>query len=313
MTYEEPYMFIDAVNDYMRWFRINGKTWHKTKSVVDALILPEFRNIRVDELTTQHIRRWMDRLVLTPARKRLSEHPTEHDFLMSEDDLRKRKSSINRYLNIFKAILNKAYQDGRVPSDVAWKRIRPFRRADAPRMEYFDLSEITKFVNACREDLRLLVCGALYTGCRYAELGRMQVRDYDSKAGKIYVQPSKNDKARYVTLTPEGMEFFEEICTKKNLDDLIFTKADGEPWKHSHQQRPFKAALKKAGIAKNASFHSLRHTHASQMAMQGIELSIIAHQLGHSDSRMAERHYAHLAPSYVSERIRLGFPTLGIR
>lgn len=48
------------------------------------------------------------------------------------------------------------------------------------------------------------------------------------------------------------------------------------------------------------------------MAMQGIELSIIAHQLGHSDSRMVERHYAHLAPSYVSERIRSGFPTLGI-
>lgn len=312
MTYKEPYMFVDAVNDYMRWFRINGKTWQRTKSIVDALILPEFCRMRVDELTTQHIRRWMDRLVLTPARKKLSEQPTGTDFVMSEEELRKRKSSVNRYLNILKAILNKAYQDGMVSNDVAWKRIRPFRRADAPRMEYFELDEITKFVNACRADLRVLVCGALYTGCRYAELGRMNVRDYNSETGQLYVQPSKNDKARYITLTSEGIKFFEDICSKKNPDDLVFTKVNGEPWKHSHQQRPFKKALKDAGIAKNASFHSLRHTHASQMAMQGIELSIIAHQLGHSDSRMAERHYAHLAPSYVSERIRSSFPTLGI-
>ena len=119
MDYEEPYMFIDAVNDYMRWFRINGKTWRRTKSVVDALILPDFRHMRINELTTQHIRRWMDRLVLTPACKKPSEYSPEDNFVMSEEELRKRKSSVNRYLNILKAILNKAYQDGMVSSDVA--------------------------------------------------------------------------------------------------------------------------------------------------------------------------------------------------
>jgi integrase len=39
---------------------------------------------------------------------------------------------------------------------------------------------------------------------------------------------------------------------------------------------------------------------------------VIAEQLGHADTRMTEKHYAHLAPSYVADTIRAHFPTLGI-
>jgi integrase len=46
--------------------------------------------------------------------------------------------------------------------------------------------------------------------------------------------------------------------------------------------------------------------------MKGVGLGVIAAQLGHSDTRMTEKHYAHLAPSYVADTIRAHFPTLGI-
>jgi integrase len=46
--------------------------------------------------------------------------------------------------------------------------------------------------------------------------------------------------------------------------------------------------------------------------MKGVGLGVIAAQLGHADSRMTEKHYAHLAPSYVADTIRAHFPTLGI-
>ena len=46
--------------------------------------------------------------------------------------------------------------------------------------------------------------------------------------------------------------------------------------------------------------------------MRGVPLPVIARQLGHADTRMTERHYAHLAPSYVADAIRAGFPILGI-
>ena len=44
--------------------------------------------------------------------------------------------------------------------------------------------------------------------------------------------------------------------------------------------------------------------------MQGVPLEVIARQLGHADTRMTEKHYAHLAPNYVADTIRGSFPRL---
>jgi hypothetical protein len=45
--------------------------------------------------------------------------------------------------------------------------------------------------------------------------------------------------------------------------------------------------------------------------MNGCALNVVAHNLGHADTRMTERHYAHLAPSYISEQIRKFAPEFG--
>jgi len=55
----------------------------------------------------------------------------------------------------------------------------------------------------------------------------------------------------------------------------------------------------------------LRHTYASLLVMNGAPLQVVASNLGHADTRMTERHYAHLAPSYVAEQIRKFAPKLG--
>lgn len=48
------------------------------------------------------------------------------------------------------------------------------------------------------------------------------------------------------------------------------------------------------------------------LAMKGVPMGVIAAQLGHADTRMTEKHYAHLAPSYVADTIRAALPSLGI-
>jgi hypothetical protein len=53
-------------------------------------------------------------------------------------------------------------------------------------------------------------------------------------------------------------------------------------------------------------------THGSMLAMKGVPMPVIAKQLGHADTRMTEKHYAHLCPSYVADTIGQNFPTLGI-
>ena len=67
-----------------------------------------------------------------------------------------------------------------------------------------------------------------------------------------------------------------------------------------------------AKIEPPASFHILRHTYASLLAMRGVPMGVIAAQLGHADTRMTEKHYAHLSPSYVAQTIRANFPVLNL-
>jgi integrase len=63
-------------------------------------------------------------------------------------------------------------------------------------------------------------------------------------------------------------------------------------------------ACRAANITPSVGFHIIRHTAASHMVMAGVPLNVVAHNLGHADTRMTEKHYAHLAPSYISETIR---------
>jgi integrase len=106
--------------------------------------------------------------------------------------------------------------------------------------------------------------------------------------------------------------FFEQAAAGKGAADLLFPRLDGGPWQHTHQFRPMRAACEAAKITPAIGFHILRHTHASRLAVKGVASAVIAAQLGHSDTRMTERHYAHLAPSYIGETVRANFTSLGI-
>jgi integrase len=73
-----------------------------------------------------------------------------------------------------------------------------------------------------------------------------------------------------------------------------------------------KAVLKAAGITRHVRFHDLRHTFATLLAMNGTSIQLIANQLGHSATRMAEKHYAHFSLEYVATTIRANKPKFGI-
>jgi len=71
-------------------------------------------------------------------------------------------------------------------------------------------------------------------------------------------------------------------------------------------------ACKRATIKPQINFHGLRHTYASHAVMNGVPLLVVAKNLGHSDTRMVEKHYGHLAPSYIADAIDEGAPRFGI-
>jgi integrase len=75
--------------------------------------------------------------------------------------------------------------------------------------------------------------------------------------------------------------------------------------------RPLAEASRIALVDPATTFHVLRHTYGSSLATKGVPMGVIAAQLGHSDTRMTEKHYAHLSPNYVADKIRAALPALG--
>jgi integrase len=152
-----------------------------------------------------------------------------------------------------------------------------------------------------------LVQAALETGCRYSELTRLEVHDFNHDAGSIAIRKSKSGKPRHVILTPEGAEFFRQHCAGRGGNEIMFRHDDAR-WNKSEQSRPMKEACEHAKITPRVSFHILRHTWASLAVMAGVPLLVVAKNLGHTDTRMVEKHYGHLAPSYIADAIRAGAP-----
>ena len=211
---------------------------------------------------------------------------------------------------MLKAALDQPWREGKVPSDDAWRRVVPFREADAARVRYLDRDECRRLVNASPEPLRSIVRGALLSGARYSELAHLHVADFHRDSGTVLVRASKAGKVRHIELTAEGLDFFREIAAGRAGGEFLFHR-DGAAWGKSHQQRPLVEACRAARISPAGSFHTLRHTYASLMVMDSVPLMVVARNLGHADTRMVEKHYGHLATSYVREAIRAASP-LGI-
>jgi integrase len=230
----------------------------------------------------------------------------------SPEAIRRRRSTANRVLTILKAALNHAHQEGKCASDDAWRTVRAFREADAAKLRYLSDDEARRLTNACPADFRALVTAALLIGCRYGELAAMTVDDFNPDAGTVRVRTSKSGKPRHVVLTQEGRDFVARLAAGKPGSTRLFLRTNEKPWAKSEQQRPLATACAAARIEPVVNFHGLRHTYASRLAMRGVPLAVIAAQLGHSDTRMVEKHYGHLSPSYVADTVRAAFGSLGL-
>lgn len=314
-TPEGPFTVKDAIDDYLKAYeRRGGKAVYDARRTVEAHILPSLGGITVAKLTARKITDWHHGLSEKRARAR-TRQGRKQNFRKVEtgsDAIRKRRATANRILTVLKAALNHAWKAGHVASDDAWRRVKPFQAVETARVRYLSEAECVRLVNACEPAFRNLVRAALLTGCRYSELATMHVADFSADAGVVTVRESKAGKPRHVVLTNEGQRLFASLTAGKLGNDPIFMRRDGRTWDKSHQLRPMLEACHRAKIKPAVSFHVLRHTHGSTLAMRGVPMGVIAEQLGHADTRMTEKHYAHLAPSYVADTIRAHFPTLGI-
>jgi integrase len=311
------YTVNQAADDYLAYLRNEGRDDAAVKDAswrIEAFIRPTLGSVAVAALSTEQLRDWRARLAR--AAPRLRTRPDEKQKYRGTVDARARKSTVNRILTTLKAMLNHAFDEEKVASNKAWgRRLKPFQGADAARIRYLTIAEAKRLMNAAEPDFRQLVQGALQSGGRYGQVAALTVADFNPTTGTLDFRSRKGkgtEKTYACVLTDEGIQFFKQACVGRAGNALIFTKAKGERWRKSQQVRPMTEACRRAGIKPAIGFHILRHTWASLAVMNGTPLLVVARNLGHADTRMVEKHYGHLAPSFVADAIRAGAARFGM-
>jgi integrase len=304
-----------AMDAYIEFLETNRKSADDARIRAQAFIRPKLGGLEVSALTAGHLRKWHAELARMPARlrTRAGEKQQYRPLARDEESKRRRQATANRTLTVLKAALNHAWRDKKVASNAEWHRVEPFENVDAARVRYLSVDEAKRLLNACNPDFRRLVQAALETGARYGELAALEVGDFNKDTGTVAIRRAKGGKPRHVVLTEEGAAFFKEVCKGRAGSEPIFLKADGGMWLKSHQKRPIAYACEHAKISPAIGIHVLRHTWASLAVMAGVPLMVVARNLGHADTRMVERHYGHLAPSYIADAIRAGAPRFGFK
>ncbi|MBI2060177.1 MAG: site-specific integrase [Nitrospirae bacterium] len=204
-----------------------------------------------------------------------------------------KRDTVNRELAVLKHMFTKAVEWGELEQNTAHK-IKPLKGAPG-RLQYLKLEEARKLLAECSASpsphLFPIVLTALHTGGRRGEVLSMRWEqvDFDNRAIKIVA--TKNNTVRIVPMTDEARE-----CLSKKphhiKSDLVFFNPEGKEL--DNFKLSWASALKRAGL-EGFRFHDLRHTYASWLAINGVDILTIKELLGHKDIKMTLR-YAHLSP-----------------
>jgi integrase len=295
-----------ALELYFNNLEHQGKRVDHARARANLHIVPTLGSELVGELKAERLRRWLFDVSKSPVQGRKNSVQPQDD-----ETIRRRRSTANRVLTIFRAAMNHAFDEGLVDSSKEWRRVKPFANVDAARSRILTVVEAQRLINAADPAFRRLVQAALSTGARYGELTRLKVADFNPDSGTLAILKSKSGKSRDVYLTDEGIVFFTRLTAGRSGGELMLRKADGRAWGVGHQVRPIAEAVKRAKISPTISFHGLRHSYASLAIMAHTPQLVVAENLGHSDTRMIEKHYGHLTKSFRKSEIQKGAPTFG--
>ena len=292
-----------------RYFKIAEASRHTLNDAIerfsDQMLIHNnktFTNYR------NHLSYWKNRL----GKKPLSEISTPliaqcRDELSRETTVRgkiRSQSTVNRYLAALSSVLSIA------SSEWEWIELNPVLKVkkykeSKGRVRFLSDEERDALIDACRDSnckgLLLAVMIALSTGARRMEVWGLRWSDVDLKKGFMTLKETKNNETRSVPIQSLALDLLRNHSKVRRIDtDRIFPSKTN-PENPFDFRNPFQKALKKAQI-EDFSWHDLRHSCASYLVMNGVQLRTVAEILGHKTFQMVMR-YSHLSPDHLREAV----------
>ena len=204
-------------------------------------------------------------------------------------------STVNRYI----AALSRAYTICQkewhwVNDNPVLKISRP--KENKPRERYLDKIEIQLLLEACRKSkspyLYPITLFALATGARKGEILNLHWNDVDFKRSTATFRDTKNGETRTIHLSEIVLNcLHKEYCKRVLSSKYVFPSMDGK--KPADIRTAWDLVIEEVKL-EDICFHSLRHTVASHLAMNGYSVLEIGKILGHKSISMVQR-YSHLS------------------
>lgn len=163
------------------------------------------------------------------------------------------------------------------------------------KTRYLTPGELRAALEAAPEWMRAPMAFAACTGVRRGELLSLRWMDVDLNNRRLYLRETKNGALRILPLSLAAMRVLGSLPLG-SASEPVFAGVDA-----AMLSVYTKRVFKRLGIA-DASFHTLRHTAASWLVQQGVDLYAVGQILGHKTPRMTQR-YAHLSPDYMAASV----------
>lgn len=305
------YTVSEAAADYIAYVKSKKKSGYTVEKTANAHILPAFGNRKIESLTKEDIEKWHDRLAATPRRLRGKDMPK---FVELDDDpetIRRRRTTANRILGVFKAMLNRAKKNKRLSAS-PWDDVEPFRGVSAARKIFLQEEQCRRLINVCQGAFKSYVQALLYTGARPGkELEHIRVRDFDVDGSTLRIPDGKTGP-RDVYLTDEGARFFARLAAGRKADEILLVKDDGTSWGKNHHARLFQRAVKAAKLPAGTNAYALRHSYVSLALKNGMNLQVLAESCGTS-IKMLEEHYGKYVHADRRKMFNKALPSFGLK
>lgn len=310
----DAYTVGHALSEYLEEKRANGSpsAFRTAAADANAYIVGGLSSIPCVDLDIKQLREWFRSLATRPLEaSNFVRRAHNQPIIFNDGDAdRKAKVRANSVLITLKAALNLAWRDGRIESDAQWRRLRPYRGVRKPRSRIVSPEEVEALLAAARPDLRKLILGALYTGCRSGELRALRPSNFNYEAGTLFVHATKTSRSRNVVLSYEAIPFFERLVFGLAEKDPIFRMESGRAWSARGYCHLMREASSDASIDPPVIFHEFRHTYASRLLMSGVSPFVVADQLGHADCTQIIKTYGHVSAEFAVEQVRTLSPRI---
>jgi len=271
--------FSEFSSRFLRWYRVQNseKAFKDYRNLFKSTIKPYFKEYYLNDIGTEIVE--------------------EYKIQRAETI---KPASVNKELTALRHLFNKAIQWGYLAENPLRhvKKLKVSQR----KFRFLSLEEIDLVLKNSPDYLRPIIITAIHTGLRKSELFRLEWSDVDLTNRRISVtakedEHTKNYKNRDI---PMSIQLVECLSNLERKSSWVFSKKDGSRYS-GWIRKSLESIAIKTGIQR-FTMHDLRHTFASQLVMEGIDLPTVQRLMGHANISTTMI-YAHLAPDHLKGAI----------